>query len=69
VIGTSLLPPHAATHLAPETREKLQTVLRRTHDAIYWESAMRGQNFAREDDLDVPRFNRALWEGIMDRGQ
>jgi len=28
---------------------------------------MRGQNFDREDALDTPRFNLALWRGIMGR--
>ncbi len=35
------------------------------HGAAYWERVMRGQNFDREDALDTPRFNRALWRGIM----
>jgi len=35
------------------------------HDTAYWERVMKGQNFAREDDLDVARYNRALWEGLM----
>jgi hypothetical protein len=34
------------------------------HDASYWERAMAGQNFAREDALDDVLFNRALWEGM-----
>ena len=33
-------------------------------DAKYWAQAMEGQNFAREDDLDEPRYNRALWKGL-----
>jgi hypothetical protein len=37
----------------------------RHHGAAYWERVMRGQNFNREDALDTPRFNRALWRGIM----
>jgi YVTN family beta-propeller protein len=37
----------------------------RSHGAAYWERVMRGQNFDREDALDTPRFNRALWRGIM----
>ena len=37
----------------------------RAHGAAYWERVMRGQNFDREDALDAPRFNRALWRGIM----
>jgi YVTN family beta-propeller protein len=39
--------------------------IRRGHDAAYWERAMKGQNFAREDDLDVEAYNRALWKGLM----
>jgi len=35
------------------------------HGAAYWQRVMRGQNFDREDALDTPRFNRALWRGIM----
>jgi len=34
------------------------------HDAAYWERAMAGQNFAREDAVDEVLFNRALWEGM-----
>ena len=37
----------------------------RSHGSAYWERVMRGQNFDREDALDTPRFNRALWRGIM----
>ena len=39
--------------------------LKRGHDAAYWERVMKGQNFSREDDLDVAKFNRALWIGLM----
>jgi hypothetical protein len=39
--------------------------LRRGHDAKYWEKAMQGQDFTVEDHLDVERFNRALWQGLM----
>jgi YVTN family beta-propeller protein len=39
--------------------------LERGHDATYWERVMKGQNFAREDDLDVDKFNRAMWAGLM----
>jgi YVTN family beta-propeller protein len=39
--------------------------LKAGHDAAYWERVMKGQNFAREDDLDTEKFNRALWEGLM----
>jgi DNA-binding beta-propeller fold protein YncE len=35
------------------------------HDAEYWESRTRGLDFTEADDLDTPRFNRILWEGLM----
>ena len=34
------------------------------HDAAYWERAMAGQNFSREDAVDEVLFNRALWQGM-----
>ena len=33
-------------------------------DVNYWVKAMTGQNFEREDALDEPRYNRALWKGL-----
>jgi hypothetical protein len=30
----------------------------------WWAKAMAGQNFAVEDHLDTPAFNRALWAGL-----
>jgi hypothetical protein len=33
-------------------------------DVMYWAKAMRGQSFTVEDQLDTPRFNRALWIGL-----
>jgi DNA-binding beta-propeller fold protein YncE len=38
------------------------------NDAAWWEKHMRGQNFSVEDDLDTPRFNRALWLGLVGPG-
>ena len=32
--------------------------------AAYWAKAMAGQNFRSEDELDTPRYNRALWTGM-----
>ena len=34
------------------------------HDAAYWASAMRGQDFRTEDKLDTAAFNAALWRGL-----
>jgi hypothetical protein len=36
--------------------------------AEYWERAMAGQDFEREDDLDTDRFNLALWTGLRGDG-
>jgi hypothetical protein len=35
-----------------------------TRSSAWWAAAMKGQDFDREDDLDTPRFNRALWRGM-----
>lgn len=36
------------------------------HSAEYWAEAMGGQDFSVEDNLDEPRFNRTLWQGLKD---
>jgi hypothetical protein len=51
---TASLPPLAGAPMIVEPR----------HGSAYWARAMSTQNFAREDDLDVESFNRALWEGV-----
>ena len=35
------------------------------HDAAYWQSKTTGLDFTEADQLDAPRFNRILWEGMM----
>ncbi len=35
------------------------------HDAAYWQSKSTGLDFTEADNLDTPRFNRILWEGMM----
>jgi len=35
------------------------------HDAAWWAAQTKGMNFAVEDRLDTPKFNRVLWEGTM----
>lgn len=30
----------------------------------WWSAAMKGQDFSKEDRLDTPRFNSALWKGL-----
>jgi hypothetical protein len=65
LVGTTLLPSESEARLDPGTKQRLLAVLKRTHDAAYWAKVMKGQNFAREDAVDVARFNRALWKGMM----
>ena len=38
------------------------------HDAAWWEEKSKGLDFSVEDNLDVDRFNRILWEGLMGEG-
>jgi YVTN family beta-propeller protein len=51
------LPPPGAAKVAASVKPK--------RDAQYWAQAMAGQDFASEDRLDEPRFNRALWAGLQ----
>jgi hypothetical protein len=39
--------------------------LKSGHDTAYWERVTAGQNFAREDAIDVESYNRELWAGLM----
>ncbi len=42
-------------------------VLRRpTHDAAYWTAATQGMDFSQEDRVDGVKFNRVLWQGLME---
>jgi hypothetical protein len=52
--------PHAV--VASETSPDCRSLPLRSAD--YWQRSMSGQNFAEEDQLDTPRFNRALWTGL-----
>lgn len=54
------LPPRTASLKAGSTTASVTP----QRDAQYWEQAMAGQDFASEDRLDEPRFNRALWTGL-----
>jgi DNA-binding beta-propeller fold protein YncE len=58
------LPPKSAQTSLPATKRSLAYAQPRGN-AAYWEKAMAGQNFAKEDKLDEPRFNRVLWQGLM----
>ncbi len=47
----------AALHYAPYTHP--------LHSAAYWAAKTRGFDFAVEDHLNTPLFNRILWHGLM----
>jgi len=57
VLRTTTLPLPAAL-VATQSAEP-------RHDAAYWQKAMAGQNFDREDALDTNYFNEALWRGLV----
>ena len=57
------LPPKTVQTGSPSAKGALAYV-RPRGDAAYWQKVMADQNFAKEDKLDEPRFNRALWQGL-----
>jgi DNA-binding beta-propeller fold protein YncE len=67
ILRSTALPVPAATASNTVAHPVSMAMLarHRSHGAAYWERVMHGQNFDREDALDTPRFNRALWRGIM----
>jgi hypothetical protein len=67
ILRATSLPVPAATASNTDAHPVSMAMLgkHRSHGAAYWERVMRGQSFDREDALDTPRFNRALWRGIM----
>jgi YVTN family beta-propeller protein len=58
------LPARTAENSLPLTKSVVAHAKPRG-DANYWIKAMAGQNFEREDALDEPRYNRALWKGLQ----
>lgn len=58
VLRSSALP------LPPPGPEAAACIVRPAHGAAYWARAMAGQDFSREDRLDTPAYNLALWRGL-----
>jgi DNA-binding beta-propeller fold protein YncE len=58
--------PLPASLAAAQGREQanIAGLVRPLRSAEYWERAMTGQNFEREDDLSTDAFNLALWVGL-----
>ncbi len=64
VLKTTQL-PIAADRFAPApAAPATAAAARKPHDAHYWATAMRGQDFRTEDKLDTRAFNAALWAGL-----
>ncbi len=60
------LPPETPAEAAAALRDAPYT--HSLHTAAYWAAKTRGFDFAVEDHLNVPLFNRILWYGLMGHG-
>ena len=58
------LPERTAKNSLPLTKQ-MSAYARPRRSAHYWAEKMKGLDFSAEDKLDEPRFNRALWIGLM----
>jgi len=61
VLRSTKLPIPAQRFVAGGERVSLNCPMR---SAAFWAAAMKGQDFSKEDRLDTPRFNSALWAGL-----
>jgi hypothetical protein len=62
ILRTTDLPLPAAT---AENTSPAPGLARDTHDAKYWQRRLGDMDYDAEDKLDVGRFNRDLWLGMM----
>jgi hypothetical protein len=62
------VPPMTTANRQRDSMGGSSVPTRPTRSAEYWERAMAGQEFDREDDLDTDRFNLALWTGLRGEG-
>ena len=63
--ATPLLPLPAATAAEKTAALENAPYTRPLHPAAYWAAKTRGFDFAVEDHLNTPLFNRVLWHGLM----
>ncbi len=61
VLRSTQLPITADRFVAGSQHASLGCPIR---SSAFWEAAMKGQDFSKEDRLDTPRFNSALWLGL-----
>ncbi len=62
ILRTSKLPLPAAT---AANGVHVPSLARDTHDVKYWQRRLGDMDYDVEDKLDVGRFNRELWKGMM----
>jgi DNA-binding beta-propeller fold protein YncE len=65
ILRTTRLPLPPRRHARSGPLDERGRYARPAHSATYWAAKTRGLDFAVEDDLDTPRFNRILWQGLM----
>ena len=65
ILRTTKLPPPAATAAEKTAALENAPYTRPLHPAAYWAAKTRGFDFAVEDHLNTPLFNRVLWHGLM----
>ncbi len=63
ILRTSRLPLPAST---ASNTPSAPALARNTHDVKYWQRRLGDMDYDVEDKLDVGRFNRELWKGMMD---
>jgi YVTN family beta-propeller protein len=66
---TAVVPAVLRSTMLPVPPAAGATVAQPRHTAEYWQKAMAGQNFDREDALDTDHFNGALWRGLANTTQ
>jgi YVTN family beta-propeller protein len=65
ILRTSALPLPPPTAMIDSRGGSAVAAQAPRHDAAYWERVTAGQDFTREDALDVSKFNQTLWHGVM----
>ena len=67
ILRTSKLPLPASTAETTPDPARLagRALARDTHDVKYWQRRLGDMDYDVEDKLDVGRFNRELWKGMM----
>jgi YVTN family beta-propeller protein len=65
ILRSTQLPLPAATAAEKSAARESSPYTHPLHSAAYWAAKTRGFDFAEEDRLNAPLFNRILWQGLM----